>query len=183
MPTYVRLVDQTIRYTTPRIIPSFYRGERKKKKRYSDRTVLFVSTLRYFPRFFTLHKALEGLLSASAKDLIRVKLGLKKTHIFFKKSQSPRWESLCETSSSLWLGLRIVSARSQLQEMVWKHEIIYKRCFSFCSKEDLMTIKHPISFSIELGNATGLLTSKRRVGLIDGRKSWDSCIRNIIKIG
>ena len=90
MPTYVRLVDQTIRYTTPRIIPSFYRGERKKKKRYSDRTVLFVSTLRYFPRFFTLHKALEGLLSASAKDLIRVKLGLKKTHIFFKKSQSPR---------------------------------------------------------------------------------------------
>lgn len=28
MSTYVRLVDQTIRYTTPRIIPSFH----KKKK-------------------------------------------------------------------------------------------------------------------------------------------------------
>ncbi|KAK7375857.1 hypothetical protein VNO78_35170 [Psophocarpus tetragonolobus] len=39
MSTYVRLVDQTIRYTTPRIIPSFYRGEIKKKKRYSDRAV------------------------------------------------------------------------------------------------------------------------------------------------
>lgn len=25
MSTYVRLVDQTIRYTTPRIIPSFHR--------------------------------------------------------------------------------------------------------------------------------------------------------------
>ncbi|WVZ26831.1 hypothetical protein V8G54_000230 (mitochondrion) [Vigna mungo] len=37
MSTYVRLVDQTIGYTTPRIIPSFYRGEIKKKKRYSDR--------------------------------------------------------------------------------------------------------------------------------------------------
>ncbi|KEH16851.1 hypothetical protein MTR_0082s0100 [Medicago truncatula] len=37
MSTYVRLVDQTIRYTTPRIIPSFYRGEIKKKKRDSDR--------------------------------------------------------------------------------------------------------------------------------------------------
>ncbi|KAG4182246.1 hypothetical protein ERO13_A09G032266v2 [Gossypium hirsutum] len=34
MSTYVRLVDQTIRYTTPRIIPSFH----KKKKRYSDRS-------------------------------------------------------------------------------------------------------------------------------------------------
>ena len=39
MSTYVRLVDQTIRYTTPRIIPSFYRGEIKKKKRDSDRAV------------------------------------------------------------------------------------------------------------------------------------------------
>ncbi|CAI8607176.1 unnamed protein product [Vicia faba] len=37
MSTYVRLVDQTIRYTTPRIIPSFYRGEIKKNKRDSDR--------------------------------------------------------------------------------------------------------------------------------------------------
>ncbi|KAG4996714.1 hypothetical protein JHK85_028153 [Glycine max] len=36
MLTYVRLIDQTIRYTTPHIIPSFYRGEIKKKKRYSD---------------------------------------------------------------------------------------------------------------------------------------------------
>ena len=32
MPTYVRLVDQTIRYTTPRIVPSFQRGEKKKRK-------------------------------------------------------------------------------------------------------------------------------------------------------
>lgn len=39
MSTYVRLLDQTIRYTAPRIIPSFYRGEIKKKKRYSDRAV------------------------------------------------------------------------------------------------------------------------------------------------
>ncbi|KAF1878061.1 hypothetical protein Lal_00022770 [Lupinus albus] len=39
MSTDVRLVDQTIRYTTPRIIPSFYRGEIKKNKRYSDRAV------------------------------------------------------------------------------------------------------------------------------------------------
>ena len=39
MSTYVRLVDKMIRYTTPSIIPSFYRGERKKKKRYSDRAV------------------------------------------------------------------------------------------------------------------------------------------------
>lgn len=39
MSTYVRLVDQTIRYTTPRIIPSFYRGEIKKNKRDSDRAV------------------------------------------------------------------------------------------------------------------------------------------------
>lgn len=37
MSTYVRLVDQTIRYTTPRIIPSFHK--KKKKKRYSDRAV------------------------------------------------------------------------------------------------------------------------------------------------
>ncbi|KAG6621659.1 hypothetical protein I3842_Q007600, partial [Carya illinoinensis] len=37
MSTYVRLLDQTIRYTAPRITPSFYRGEIKKKKRYSDR--------------------------------------------------------------------------------------------------------------------------------------------------
>lgn len=39
MATYVRLVDQMIRYTTPRIIPSFYRGEIQKMKRYSDRAV------------------------------------------------------------------------------------------------------------------------------------------------
>lgn len=39
MSTYVRLLDQTIRSTAPRIIPSFYRGEIKKKKRYSDRAV------------------------------------------------------------------------------------------------------------------------------------------------
>lgn len=39
MSTYVRLVDQTIRYTTPRIIPSFYRGEINKNKRDSDRAV------------------------------------------------------------------------------------------------------------------------------------------------
>lgn len=39
MSTYVRLVDQTIRYTTPRIIPSFHRGKLKEKKRYSDRAV------------------------------------------------------------------------------------------------------------------------------------------------
>ena len=38
MSTYVRLVDQTIRYTTPRIIPSFHK-KKKKKKRYSDRAV------------------------------------------------------------------------------------------------------------------------------------------------
>lgn len=29
MSTYVRLVDQTIRYTTPRIIPSFHRRKKK----------------------------------------------------------------------------------------------------------------------------------------------------------
>jgi hypothetical protein len=57
MSTYVRLVDQTIRYTTPRIIPSFYRGE--KKKRYSDRAVRPCSFLLdvIFLGFFTLHKA------------------------------------------------------------------------------------------------------------------------------
>ncbi|KAK4539082.1 hypothetical protein RGQ29_031986 [Quercus rubra] len=37
MSTYVRLVGQTIRYAAPCIIPSFYRGEIKKKKKYSDR--------------------------------------------------------------------------------------------------------------------------------------------------
>lgn len=59
MSTYVRLVDQTIRYTTPRIIPSFYRGEIKKKKRYSDRAVRPCSFLLdvIFLGFFTLHKA------------------------------------------------------------------------------------------------------------------------------
>lgn len=32
MSTYVRLVDQTIRYTTPRIIPSFHKKKKKKRK-------------------------------------------------------------------------------------------------------------------------------------------------------
>lgn len=59
MSTYVRLVDQTIRYTTPRIIPSFYRGEIKKKKRYSDRAVRPCSFLLdvIFLGFFTYIKA------------------------------------------------------------------------------------------------------------------------------
>ncbi|KAK9741118.1 hypothetical protein RND81_03G083100 [Saponaria officinalis] len=35
MSTYVRLVDQTRKYTRPHIIPSFH--TRKKKKRYNDR--------------------------------------------------------------------------------------------------------------------------------------------------
>lgn len=75
MSTYVRLVDQTIRYTTPRIIPSFHK---KKKKRYSDRAVRPSSFLLdvLFLGFFTLHKV-ACLLSACAKDLIRVKLKLK----------------------------------------------------------------------------------------------------------
>lgn len=33
MSTYVRLVDQTIRYTTPRIIPSFHKKKKKKKEK------------------------------------------------------------------------------------------------------------------------------------------------------
>lgn len=71
MSTYVRLVDQTIRYTTPRIIPSFHRSKIK-KKRYSDRAVRpfrFYLTL-FSSVFFTLHKV-ACLLSACAKDLIR----------------------------------------------------------------------------------------------------------------
>lgn len=55
MSTYVRLVDQTIRYTTPRIIPSFYRGEIKKKKRDSDRAVRpcsFLLDVIFLARFF-----------------------------------------------------------------------------------------------------------------------------------
>lgn len=57
MSTYVRLVDQTIRYTTPRIIPSFYRGEIKKKKRDSDRAVRpcsFLLDVIFLGFFFTL---------------------------------------------------------------------------------------------------------------------------------
>ena len=39
MSTYVHLVGQMIRYAAPCIIPSFYRGEIKKKEKYSDRAV------------------------------------------------------------------------------------------------------------------------------------------------
>lgn len=56
MSTYLRLVDQTIRYTRPPIIPSFHRGEIKKKKRYSDRAVRPCSFLLdvIFLGFFTI---------------------------------------------------------------------------------------------------------------------------------
>lgn len=69
MSTYVRLVDQTIRYTTPRIIPSFYRGEIKKKKRYSDRAVRPCSFLLdvIFLGFFTLHKAFRAYLALALR--------------------------------------------------------------------------------------------------------------------
>lgn len=89
MSTYVRLVDQTIRYTTPRIIPSFHRGEIKKKKRYSDRAVRPCSFLLdvIFLGFFTLHKV-ACLLSACAKDLIRVKLGFEKPLSLISRSTS-----------------------------------------------------------------------------------------------
>ena len=75
MSTYVRLVDQTIRYTTPRIIPSFHK--KNEKKRYSDRAVrpcsFLLDVIFNTSVFFTLHKV-ACLLSACAKDLIRVKL-------------------------------------------------------------------------------------------------------------
>lgn len=77
--TYVSL---TTRSGIPRIIPSFHRGEIKKKKRYSDRAVdlvRFYLTL-FSSVFFTLHK-LACLLSACAKDLIRVKLGFEKKNL------------------------------------------------------------------------------------------------------
>mgnify|MGYP007091808425 CR=1 FL=1 len=79
MSTCVRLVDQMIRYTAPRIILSFYRGEIKKRKRYSDRAVRPCSFLFdvIFPRF--LLQKVACLLSACAKDLIRVKLGFEKS--------------------------------------------------------------------------------------------------------
>ena len=68
MSTYVRLVDQMIRYTAPRIILSFYRGEINKRKRYSDRAVRPSSFLLdvLFLGFFTLHKV-ACLLSACTK--------------------------------------------------------------------------------------------------------------------
>ena len=88
MSTCVRLVDQMIRYTTPRIILSFYRGEIKKKKRYSDRAVRPCSFLFdvIFPRFLS-HKV-ACLLSAFAKDLIRVKLGFEKKPSLISRSRS-----------------------------------------------------------------------------------------------